>query len=229
MIRIHPGEERGQADFGWLQARHSFSFGSWHDPRHMGVSALRVINQDIVAARQGFGLHPHDNMEILTYILRGRLQHTDTLGNRAEITAGEFQLMSAGTGIRHSEINPGDEPVELLQIWLYPNQQDAEPRYAQQAFPRLAGLQRVVAPEGEDAEALPIRQDASIYRGLLASGEVTNHHLADGRSAWIQIISGSLQVNNRLLQAGDGAEIRQEAMLQLEAVNTSEFLLFDLP
>lgn len=229
MIRIHPSEERGQADHGWLRARHSFSFGSWHDPRHMGSSALRVINQDVVAAQTGFGMHPHDNMEILTYILRGRLQHTDTLGNRAEIKAGEFQLMSAGTGIRHSEVNPGDEAVELLQIWLFPNVRDADPRYAQKEFTRVPGLQRVVAPEGVDAEALPIRQDASIYRGLLAAGEVTNHHLAAGRTAWLQVISGSLQVDNRLLQPGDGAEIRDNTCLQLEAVAASEFLLFDLP
>jgi len=229
MIRIHPAEERGQADHGWLQARHSFSFGGWYDPRHMGVSALRVINQDIVAPRQGFGLHPHDNMEILTYVLRGRLQHTDTLGNRAEITAGEFQLMSAGTGIRHSEMNPGEEPVELLQIWLFPNVRDAAPRYAQKRFPRLPGLQRVVAPEGVDAEALPIRQDAGIHRGLLAAGEVTNHHLGDGRRAWVQVISGRLQADNHLLRPGDGAEISATTCLQLEALDDSEFLLFDLP
>lgn len=229
MIRIHPSEERGQAEHGWLSARHSFSFSSWYDPRHMGVSVLRVINQDVVAPHRGFGQHPHDNMEILTYVLRGRLQHTDTLGNRAEITAGELQLMSAGTGIQHSEVNPGDEALELLQIWLYPNVQGAAPRYAQKAFPRLNGLHRVVAPEGEDAEALPIRQDASIYRGLLAAGEVTNHPLASGRSAWLQVISGSVQLNNRLLHAGDGAEVREEALLQLEAVNATEFLLFDLP
>ncbi len=229
MIRIHPNEERGQVEHGWLSARHSFSFSSWYDPRHMGVSALRVINQDIVAAHKGFGQHPHDNMEILTYVLRGRLQHTDTLGNRAEIRAGELQLMSAGTGIQHSEVNPGDEPLELLQIWLFPNVRDAAPRYAQKTFPHLTGLQRVVAPEGEDAEALPIRQDASIYRGELEAGEVTNHHLDDGRSAWLQVISGSVQLNNRLLQPGDGAEVRAESQLQLEAVSSTEFLLFDLP
>lgn len=229
MIQIRPSEERGQANLGWLQARHTFSFSSWQDPRYMGVSALRVINQDIVAPHKGFGQHPHDNMEILTYVLRGRLQHTDTLGNREEITAGELQLMSAGTGIQHSEINPGDEPLELLQIWLYPNVKNAAPRYAQKTFPRLGGLHRVVAPEGQDAEALPIRQDASIYRGLLAAGEVTNHPLASGRSAWLQVISGSVQLNNRLLQAGDGAEASQETLLQLEAVSATEFLLFDLP
>ncbi|MEL0027421.1 MAG: pirin family protein, partial [Perlucidibaca sp.] len=219
----------GHADHGWLQARHSFSFASWYDPRHMGVSALRVINQDIVAPRRGFGQHPHDNMEILTYVLRGRLEHADTLGNRAEIRAGEFQLMSAGTGIRHSEMNPGDEAVELLQIWLFPNQQDAPPRYAQKAWPRLPGLQRVVAPEGESGDALPIRQDASIYRGILSAGDVTNHRPDAGRQLWIQVIAGSLQVENHLLRPGDGAEISDTACLQLEALADSEFLLFDLP
>lgn len=229
MIRIHRSDARGQVNHGWLQARHSFSFGSWHDPRHMGVSALRVINQDVIAPHQGFGTHPHDNMEILTYVLRGRLRHADTLGNAAEITAGEFQLMSAGTGIRHSEVNAGDEPVELLQIWLFPDVQDAIPRYAQKRFARQPGLHCVVAPEGEDADALPLRQDARIHRGLLDAGQSLTYTLAAGRTIWLQLISGSLQVENQLLQAGDGAEVRTLPGCRLDALSNSEFLLFDLP
>lgn len=229
MIRIHRSDDRGQINHGWLQARHSFSFGNWHDPRHMGVSALRVINQDIIAPHQGFGTHPHDNMEILTYVLRGRLRHTDTLGNTAEIAAGEFQLMSAGTGIRHSEVNTGNESVELLQIWLFPDVQDAAPRYTQKCFARQPGLQCVAAPEGEDAEALPLRQDARIHRGLLAASLALTSTLAAGRTAWLQLISGSLQIENQLLQAGDGVEIRQLPGFSLVAIDDSEFLLFDLP
>ena len=229
MIRIHPSDARGQANHGWLQARHSFSFGSWYDPRHMGASALRVINQDVIAARQGFGTHPHDNMEILTYVLRGRLRHADTLGNQADITAGEFQLMSAGTGIRHSEVNAGDEPVELLQIWLFPNVQDAAPRYAQKRFDRVPGLQCVVAPEGEAADALPLRQDARIHRGLLSAGDGVDQPLAAGRTAWLQLISGKLEVEHQLLQAGDGVEITRLPAFRIDALADSEFLLFDLP
>lgn len=229
MIRIRPSNERGNGSFGWLQARYTFSFSSWHHPRHMGHSVLRVLNQDIVSGQSGFGQHAHDNMEILTYVLRGTLSHQDTLGNRADIRAGEFQLMSAGTGIQHSEFNHGAEPVELLQIWLHPSQRGLPPRYAQKDFPRQQGLQRVVAPEGSDDDALPIRQDASIWRGLLAAGSEAGHELAAGRSAWLQVISGRLRLGNHMLDAGDGAAISAERLLAIAAESDSEFLLFDLP
>jgi len=229
MIIVRPDAERGQGHFGWLRARYSFSFSSYYDPRHMGVSALRVINQDIVNGKSGFGQHGHDNMEILTYVLRGTLSHRDTLGNIADINAGEFQLMSAGTGIEHSEVNRGDEPVELLQIWLQPNVRNPQPRYAQKSFPRTPGLQRIVAADGIDADALPIRQDATIYRGILESDGQVSQPLAAGRTAWVQVISGRLRLNDTLLEAGDGAAIRNESTLEFQAEQASEFLYFDLP
>lgn len=229
MIRRRPSDARGQVRMGWLQARHSFSFGRYYDPRHMGVSALRVINQDIIAPQGGFGQHGHDNMEILTYVLRGTLRHADTLGNQAEIRAGELQLMSAGTGIEHSEVNAGNDPVELLQIWLLPNQADASPRYAQKAFPPTLGLTRVAAPEGRDPEALPLRQDAEIHRGLLDRETVVQVPLAAGRRAWVQVIRGPLSVNGQVLDSGDGAEIVDEPAVHLEAGQAAEFLYFDLP
>jgi len=229
MITLRPSAERGQGQFGWLQARYSFSFSSYYDPRHMGHSALRVINQDTVQGKRGFGQHGHDNMEILTYVLSGTLSHRDTLGNSADIQAGEFQLMSAGTGVEHSEVNRGDVPVELLQIWIQPNRRHLPPRYAQKQFARTPGLQLIVAPDGVDPEALAIRQDARVYRGILATNEALNQSLAAGRNAWIQLIAGQLRLNGHTLTAGDGAAISDENRLTIEADGDSEFLYFDLP
>lgn len=229
MITLRPEATRGRANHGWLQARHSFSFSSWQDPRYMGHSALRVINQDIVAGQTGFGQHPHANMEILTYVLRGTLSHRDTLGNTEDITAGEFQLMSAGSGIAHSEMNRYDEPVELLQIWLYPDRDGLPPRYAQRRFPREPGLQCVVAPEGSGEDALAIRQDARIHRGLLAAGDTVTHRQAPGRAGWLQLISGDIRLGGHALHAGDAAAIDNETLLAISADSDSEFLLFDLP
>jgi redox-sensitive bicupin YhaK (pirin superfamily) len=229
MITRRPSDERGQGQFGWLQARYSFSFSGYYDAKHMGHSVLRVINQDIVRAKSGFGQHGHDNMEILTYVLSGTLSHRDTLGNIADITAGEFQLMSAGTGIEHSEMNRGDVPVELLQIWLQPNVRNLAPRYAQKSFERTSGLTCIVAPDSEVPEALPIRQDARIYRGILSTHEQLSQALHEGRKAWLQLISGRIRVNGQLLMAGDGAAIHDETELTLQAEADSEFLYFDLP
>lgn len=229
MITIRPNEARGQGHFGWLEARYSFSFSSYQDPQHMGLSALRVINQDRIAVGGGFGKHGHDNMEILTYVLSGTLTHQDTLGNRADIPAGEFQLMSAGTGIQHSESNRYDQPIELLQIWLLPNVRNLSPRYAQKAFAQASGLVRIAAPEGEDDNALAIRQDASIYRGQLAQGVSTKHALSTSRSAWIQVIRGSITANDHPLAVGDGAAISAENLITLTGLSDSEFLVFDLP
>lgn len=198
----------------------------------MGHSVLRVINQDIVAGHSGFGEHPHDNMEILTHVLRGTLTHRDTLGNTRDITAGEFQLMSAGTGLRHSEMNRHDEPVELLQIWLLPNQRQVTPRYAQRAFPARPGLTCVVAPDDSvevAAGALPLRQDARVHRGQLAAGEALPVTLGPGRQAWLQLLRGTLTLNAIPMTSGDGAAIAHEPLLQLTATTDSEFLFFDLP
>lgn len=227
MITTRKSEDRGHVSFGWLNARHSFSFGSYHEPRHMGVSALRVINQDIVKAGTGFPAHAHDNMEILTFVLRGAITHRDSMGNEARLPAGEFQLMSAGTGVTHSEYNREAETLELLQIWLYPNVENAEPGYQQKRFPDVQGLQLVVSPDG-DQDSLLIRQDARIYHGRFEAGREESPVL-HGTSGWIQVIKGEVTVNGTVLQDGDGAAIRQEEKLELRAQRDSEFLLFDLP
>ncbi|HCT41463.1 MAG TPA: pirin family protein [Moraxellaceae bacterium] len=227
MITIRKSEDRGHARFGWLDSRHTFSFSSYHDPRFMGVSALRVINQDIVAPHTGFPAHPHDNMEILTYVLRGAVSHRDSMGNEQRLPAGEFQLMSAGTGVTHSEYNRDNQPLELLQIWLYPDAQNSEPGYQQKRFAETDGLQLVVSPDGENG-SLVIRQDARIWHGSL-SATATAHHTFTGGNGWVQVIGGQLHANGNLLQSGDGAAIRQEASLTFTALSNAEFLLFDLP
>lgn len=227
MITLRKSEDRGHARFGWLDTRHSFSFASYHDPRHMGFSVLRVINQDTVAPRSGFPAHPHDNMEILTHVLRGAITHRDSMGNEQRVRAGEFQLMSAGTGITHSEFNREAEPLEFLQIWLYPNVENSEPGYQQKRFDDQEGLQLVVSPDGEQG-SLVIRQDARIWRGRLAA-TTTAAHTPQGSADWIQVIRGQLHVNGELLQAGDGAALRHSTHIELLALTDCEFLLFDLP
>lgn len=228
MISKRNSEDRGHAGFGWLDTWHTFSFSSYQDPRHMGVSALRVINQDIINARTGFPAHSHDNMEILTYVLRGAVSHRDSMGNEARVPAGEFQLMSAGTGVTHSEYNLDSEPLELLQIWLFPNVENADPRYQQKRFADdVSGLQLVVSPDGAD-DSLEIRQDARIYRGQVKSGQDVAHTLS-GRAGYVQVIRGEITVNGTILQDGDGAEIGQETRLEFSAHKDSEFLFFDLP
>lgn len=227
MIHIRKSEDRGHAHHGWLDSWHSFSFASYQDPRHMGLSALRVINQDIIKPATGFPQHPHDNMEILTYVLRGAVSHRDSMGSEARVSAGEFQLMSAGTGITHSEYNMGAKDLELLQIWLFPNVRDASPRYQQKRFDDSDGLQLVVSPDGADG-SLEIRQDARIHRGRL-SGAASLEHDMLGSNAWVQVISGELRLNDHILQAGDGAAATHEPRLAITAHTDTEFLLFDLP
>lgn len=229
MLTHRPDSTRGTGDFGWLQARYSFSFSSWQDPRYMGHSALRVINQDIVAGHGGFAPHGHDNMEILTYVLRGTLSHQDTMGHVRDIAAGEFQLMSAGSGLRHSEMNRRDEPVELLQIWLHPDVRDARPRYAQRAFPPSPGLRCIAAPDEEAGDALPLRQDARIHRGQLDAGDRLVLPLARQRNAWLQVIRGHLQADDIRLAPGDGLAVSDHELLALQADEACEFLFFDLP
>lgn len=227
MILPRRSEDRGYANHGWLEARHSFSFARYIDRRYMGYSALRVINQDIVQAGMGFPAHPHDNMEILTFVLHGAITHRDSMGNEARLPAGEFQLMSAGTGVVHSEYNRDAETLELLQIWLLPNEQNAEPRYQQKRFPEVRGLQLVVSPDGEN-DSLLIRQEARIWHGRLNAGEEASHHFI-GSNGWIQQIRGEMAVADTILQEGDGAALSDEANIALRAHTDSEFLLFDLP
>jgi hypothetical protein len=228
MITLRKSEDRGHANHGWLNAKHSFSFARYIDRQHMGHSALRVINQDIVQGGTGFAAHPHDNMEILTYVLRGAITHRDSMGNEERLPAGEFQLMSAGTGVTHSEMNRDPEELELLQIWLLPNEENAEPRYQQKRFPTVEGLQLVVSPDGEQ-ESLLIRQDAYIWHGRLPAHQAAEHRFV-GLHGWVQVISGELALNDTMiLQAGDGAALTAEESLALRAHTASEFLLFDLP
>jgi hypothetical protein len=231
MIEIRPSEERGGADHGWLQTRHSFSFADYHDPAHMGFGPLRVINEDRVAPGAGFDLHPHADMEILSYVLSGVLAHRDSLGHGSVIRPGEVQRMSAGTGIVHSEFNASDQhAVHFLQIWLRPERRGIEPGYEQKAFSEADKRDRlclVASREGENS-ALRLHQDAEIYASLLSAGKSLRHDFADGRIGWLQVVSGLLRIGDRVLEAGDGGAIRDEKSLVITAEEDSEFLLFDM-
>jgi len=232
MITLRPAEQRGYADHGWLQARHSFSFADYHDPAEMGWGVLRVINEDRVAPGTGFGRHGHRDMEIITYILSGALEHKDSLGHGGIIRRGEVQRMSAGKGILHSEFNPSvDTETHLLQIWIAPAQPGTAASYEQQAMPleALRGRWHLVAsPDGAEGSAT-IGQDARLYASLLVAGESLSYRLAAGRLAYVHVVRGQLAFNGLALTAGDGAKIAAETELQFLASEEAEFLLFDLP
>ncbi len=231
MIQVRGSAERGHFDHGWLDTYHTFSFGDYHDPRQMGFRALRVINEDRVQPGQGFGTHPHRDMEIVTYVLEGALSHRDSLGTGSVIAPGELQRMTAGTGIRHSEFNPSEtDPVHLYQIWLRPERPGLEPGYEQKSFPeseRRNQLRLVASPDGQDG-SLTIRQDARLFLGLLDEGAEQTHALPDGRSAWLQVLRGEVLLNGVPLSAGDGAAVTDETTLTLLATESAEVLLFDL-
>ncbi len=229
MIEIRPSEARGPADHGWLQSRHSFSFAGYYDPRYMGVSALRVINDDRVAPGAGFGTHSHQDMEIISYVKRGSIEHRDSMGNVERLPAGEFQLMSAGTGVTHSEYNPSNsEPLEFLQIWIQPNQLGIEPGYQQKKFPPRAGLQLIASPDARDGSLL-LHQDASLYQLYLEPGETAVHALAEGRRLYVHVVGGRLEVDGETLGEGDGATIMATAKVAFAGETQSEALVFDLP
>lgn len=236
MFTLRPSEERGHFDFGWLNTRHSFSFGDYYDPAHMGFHSLRVINEDVIQPGQGFGTHPHRDMEILTWVLSGALQHQDSLGHAGIIRPGEAQRMSAGMGIRHSEFNASAEtPVHLLQIWLSPNQMGVEPDYEQVAFPDEALKNRltvVASPDGRECSA-SWHQDAILSIGRLDAGTILQAELAPKRHAWIQVARGEVRLESEAgrppLKAGDGVAIQLEYALHIHALSDSEILLFDLP
>jgi redox-sensitive bicupin YhaK (pirin superfamily) len=233
MIRIRKSKERGEVDHGWLLARHSFSFGDYHDPENMGFRVLRVINEDRVMPDNGFGTHPHRDMEILTYILEGSLEHKDSMGNGSVIRPGEVQYMSAGRGVKHSEFNPSKtETVRLLQIWILPNEKGAEPRYSQKAFTesqRLGKLCWVATPDGTNG-SIAIRQDARLAVTLLDAGKSVSTELEKGRHAWIQVATGEVDLNGKLLHAGDGAAVSEENELRIKGMaGRSEILVFNLP
>lgn len=232
MIQIRHSAERGYADHGWLQARHSFSFGEYYDPAHMGYSVLRVINEDRIAPGGGFGMHGHRDMEIITYILDGELRHADSMGNGAVIRRNEVQVMTAGSGIRHSEVNPSStQSVHLLQIWITPGERNLPPAYAQQVFDsadKRGRLQLLASPDGAQG-SLVIRQDARVYAGLLDGDESITIPLVMERKAWLQVTTGSLQAREIRLEAGDALQISEEKSLELKAGQAAEFLFFDLP
>jgi quercetin 2,3-dioxygenase len=228
MIQIRPSEERGHNKISWLESRFSFSFDQYYDPEHIQFRSLRVINEDVVAPGQGFGMHPHRDMEILTWILDGSLEHRDSMGSGAVIRPGELQHMSAGTGVMHSEFNPSpNNPTHLLQIWILPERKNLKPEYKQLAFSdkELRGKFHLVA--GPEAP-VTIHQDANLYIARLDKGATASHSLADGRHAWIQVARGTVRLNGTQLKQGDGAAVSQESEVRMEAGKPSEVLLFDL-
>jgi redox-sensitive bicupin YhaK (pirin superfamily) len=231
MIRVRKASERGHFDHGWLDTHHTFSFSRYYDPRHMGFRALRVINEDRVQPGRGFGTHPHEDMEIVTYVLSGALAHRDSLGTGSTIRPGELQRMTAGTGITHSEFNPSPtESVHLYQIWLLPERDGLEPSYEQKAFPeaeRQNRLRLVASPDGQDG-SLTIRQDVRLYLGTLDANLEVSYELSPGRHAWVQLLRGGVVLNGLPLSAGDGAAIADEALLSILGESPSEVLLFDL-
>ena len=232
MITKRAAAERGGGNHGWLNTRHTFSFSDYYDPAHMGFSALRVINEDRVAPGQGFGTHGHQDMEIISYVLEGELAHKDSLGHVEALRPSEFQCMTAGTGIRHSEFNPSaTEPVHFYQIWILPDRAGHEPSYNQRTFPaaeRQGQLRVVASPDGRD-NSLTIHQNATVFLGALARGEQATQPLAPGRHAWLQVLRGSVQLNGVVLEVSDGAAVSDEASLTIRAVSAAEVMLFDLP
>jgi hypothetical protein len=232
MITVRPAAERGRADFGWLDSRHTFSFGDYHAPRHMGFGALRVINEDRVKAGQGFGTHGHRDMEILSYVLEGALEHKDSIGTGSVIRPGDVQIMSAGTGIRHSEFNHSKtDPVHFLQIWVIPDREGIAPRYDQKTFldaQKRGRLLTIGSADGRDGSVV-IHQDVQLMASILAPNEAVSHALRPERRAWLQIVRGAVDANGQRLAAGDGAAIEGEAALQITGTaNSTELLLFDL-
>ncbi len=229
-MKIRRAEERGHANHGWLDTWHTFSFADYHDPRNMGFRALRVINEDRVEAGQGFGTHPHRDMEILTYVLDGAVQHRDSMGTGSTIRPGEVQRMSAGTGVTHSEFNPSrKEPLHLLQIWILPDRAGHEPSYEQKAFPtaeRQGKLRLVASHDGREG-SVTIHRDVSLFAGSFDLGESASYTVRPGRYAWIQVARGAVEVNGTRLGAGDGAAVSEPGTLRI-AGQGGEILLFDL-
>jgi redox-sensitive bicupin YhaK (pirin superfamily) len=233
MIHVRPANQRGTANFGWLDSRHTFSFGDYYDPEQMGFGPLRVINEDRVSPGQGFGTHGHQDMEIITYVLEGALEHKDSIGTGSVIRPGDVQVMSAGTGIRHSEFNHSQtEPVHFLQIWVVPDRERIAPRYEQKTFSeadKRGRLRLVGSSDGRDGSVV-IHQDVELLAAVLDAGEQITHVLRSGRKGWLQVVRGSVTMNGRDLGAGDGAAIEGETALAVKAKSAAaEILLFDLP
>lgn len=231
MINVRHAADRGSVNLGWLDSKHSFSFGHFVDPDYMNFGPLRVINEDRVQPGEGFPTHGHENMEIISYVLEGALEHKDSIGTGARIKPGEVQRMSAGTGIQHSEYNPlSDEVVHFLQIWIIPDTQDIEPGYEQKMFDRAdrQGVLKLVAASDARDGALKIHQDVDLYSTVLSNGDDVSLELRDGRRAWVQVAQGSVQVNGAQLNPGDGAAITNEQAVSLSATSEAEVLIFDM-
>ena len=232
MIKVRQAGERGVANFGWLDSRHTFSFGDYHDPKQMGFGPLRVINEDRVSPGQGFGTHGHRDMEIISYVLEGALEHKDSIGTGSVIRPGDVQIMSAGTGIRHSEFNHSKtEPVHFLQIWIVPGREGIAPRYEQKTFPaadKQGRLRIVGSTDGRDGSVV-IHQDATMLAALLDNGQHVTYALAPGRKGWLQVAHGAVTLNGGDLATGDGAAVESESTLTIAAKSDgTEILLFDL-
>ena len=231
METVRHSNERGAANFGWLDSRHTFSFGHYHDPRYMGFGPLRVINEDRVQPARGFDTHGHRDMEIISYVISGALRHEDSMGNVSIIRPGDVQRMTAGTGVRHSEYNASDEDdAHFLQIWIEPEAQNLPPGYEQKTFgnaEKTNRLRLVVSRGGRDG-SVSIHRDADIHAGLLASGVSLTHEFTAGRLGWLQVVRGTLTANGLSLQAGDGLSLRDTPTLVLQATSQSEVLLFDM-
>ncbi len=231
MITLRQSSDRGHANHGWLDSYHTFSFANYYDPNHMGFRALRVINEDWVQSGKGFGTHGHRDMEIITYVLDGVLEHKDSLGNGAVITPGEVQRMSAGTGIMHSEFNPSQtEPVHLLQIWILPDRQGLQPSYEQRAFgleERQGKLRLIAARDGREG-AVTIHQDVDLYSAVLQKGDRVSYQLQPNRYGWLQVAKGEVSLNGNALKAGDGVALSEAESLKIGTDTSAEILLFDL-
>ena len=232
MLQIRHSEERGAANHGWLNSHHSFSFGSYHDPLHMGFGPLLVINEDRVTPGQGFGTHGHRDMEIISYVLDGALEHKDSMGTGSVLHYGDVQRMSAGSGVRHSEFNHSNtEGLHFLQIWIQPNVTGIAPSYEEKHFTpesKRGKLRLIASSDGRQGSVL-IHQDAAIYASILQEGEQAEHALAAGRIAYVHLIRGSLVVNGTPLKTGDALKLTQEASVIITQPEDAEFLLFDLP
>ncbi|MGH9502424.1 MAG: pirin family protein [Terriglobales bacterium] len=231
MINIRRSEERGGGNFGWLSTHHTFSFDQYHDPRFMGFRSLRVLNEDWVQAGNGFPMHPHRDMEIITYLLEGALEHKDSMGNGSIIRPGDGLRMSAGTGVRHSEANASNtEAAHLLQIWILPDRRGHEPGYEQRVFPedeKRGKLRLIASPDGKDG-SVTIHQDAKLYVSLLQPGQEVKHELSQERYAWLQVARGAVELNGQSLKQGDGAAVSDEQRLLIKGREDAEVLLFDL-
>jgi redox-sensitive bicupin YhaK (pirin superfamily) len=230
MMTIRKSNERGHAEHGWLDTYHTFSFADYYDPNWMGFRSLRVINDDLILPGQGFGMHPHRDMEIITYVLQGALAHKDSMGNGRVIKAGEMQYMSAGTGVLHSEFNPANnEATRLLQIWIVPDQKGVKPGYAERSLMEAepGKLHLMTSKTGRDG-SVPIHQDADLWLGRLNSGQQVSHSLAANRHAWLHVAEGEVTVNGKTLNTGDAVGVSKESKLDLSATKPSQVLLFDL-